>query len=226
VAAVRTPTANVVRAVAFATAVLLIATGCGGASSHYVVNKPSQTYFKLPKEWQATQLNGADMPEAAVLRDGAWTLFFAPEGVPKEALLGDPAEAIAPIGLMQVGQLEQGQYDAVTEKNLRVISFTTADGEDVSIDPLAADITQDDDLVRVIGIEPIVRDGLRGYRTRFELLAPAPAPSIVYDRITLVHDATHLLYSFRVYCTAACFGSYVDSINEIIASLRIRRDQP
>src|SRR5207248_8304679 len=81
VAALRTSTARAIRAVAFATVTLLLATSCGGASSHYVVNKPAQAYFKVPKNWQVTQITGDAFTTSAFLRANAWAVFFAPQGL-------------------------------------------------------------------------------------------------------------------------------------------------
>jgi hypothetical protein len=226
VAAGRTPTANLCRAVALATAIILTVTACGGASSHYVTNKEAETYFKVPKDWQAVQIRSDLFVTDDFLRSGAWAVFFAPDGIAPDALLNDPALATAPIGLALIGQLEQGSYDSFGELNLRAITYTDAEGNAAYIDPLELGNTQDDDIVRIAGIEAMTRDGLRGYRMRYQLLATATEPSIVYDQVKLVHDETHTFYWFRVVCKVECFNQYNDDIGKIFDSLRIRRDQP
>jgi hypothetical protein len=223
VAAARTPTASLVRAVAFATAVVLIATGCGGASSRYVSNKAAQTYFKLPKEWQATQLRGDSFP--FLVNDNVWAVFFAPEGLEPDALR-DLIQAPAPIGLALVGQIEQGDYDTFDDLSLRVIPYYDDSGQAQYLDPIEVLNKQDDDLVRIYGLEQIARDGLRGYRMRYQIALAPDQPPIVYDQTTMVHDATHTYYLFRVTCQPACFAEYNGDINTILESLRIRRDQP
>lgn len=222
-AAVRTPTANVLRAVAFATAVLLIATGCGGASSHYVSNKNAQTYFKLPKEWEATRIGGGSFP--FLINDNVWAIFFAPEGLQPDAL-GDLVQAPAPIGLALVGQIEQGDYDTFDDLALRAIPYADEAGEAQYVDPIDMLNKQDDDLIRIYEFEQVARDGLRGYRIRYQIAPTADSPRLVFDQTKLIHDATHTYYLFRVTCQTACFSQYNGDINEIVESLRIRRDQP
>jgi hypothetical protein len=226
VAAVRTPTANALRAVALATAAVLLVTSCGGASSHYVSNKEAETYFKVPKSWQSTRISSDFFASADFLRDGAWALFFSPDGIAPDALFADPGLATAPLGVALIGQLEQGSYDSFGELNLRAIPYTDAQGQAAFVDPLDLSNTQDDDVVRIAGIQTMTQDGLRGYRIRYQMVTTPPEPSVVYDQVKLVHDATHTYYLFRVMCRVECFNQYNDEISNIFDSLRVRRDQP
>ena len=105
VAAVRRPTAFVCRAVALATVTILFVSGCGGASSHYVVNKPAQTYFKVPKAWDVTQINGDAFTTREFLIHNAWAVFFAPAGLEPDAL-SDLVKSPAPLGVALIGQIE------------------------------------------------------------------------------------------------------------------------
>ena len=222
-AAVRTPTANVCRAVAFATAAALFAIGCGGASSHYVSNKPAQTYFKVPKEWNVTPLRGNSFP--FLINNSAWAVFFAPEGLQPDAL-GDLVQAPAPLGLALIGQIEQGDYDSFDDLALRLIAYTDANGESQYLDPIEVLRSQDDDLVRIYGLQQIARDGLRGYHIRYQIATAPNTPPIVFDQTKMVHDATHTYYLFRVTCQVGCFSEYAGDIDTIFNSLRVRRDQP
>jgi hypothetical protein len=225
VAAVRTPTANVFRAVAFATAAALIATACGGASSHYVVNKPAETYFKVPKNWAVTQINGDAFTTREFLVHNAWSVFFAPEGLQPDAL-SDLVTSPAPLGVALIGQIEQGDYDSFDDLSLRVIPYTDATGEANYVDPIDVLNKQDDDLVRIYGLTPITQNGLRGYRLRYQISTGPDTPPIVYDQTKMIYDATHTFYLFRVTCQVQCFADYTHDINTIFDSLRVRRDQP
>ena len=71
----------------------------------------------------------------------------------------------------------------------------------------------------------MTRDGLRGYRIRYQIVSKSAEPSVVYDQVKLIHDATHTYYLFRVVCKVECFNQYNDEIGQIFKSLRIRRDQ-
>ena len=221
-AAVRTPTANVFRAVALATAAVLLATSCGGTSSHYVSNKSAQTYFKVPKDWDVANLQPDRFP--FLINDNIWAVFFAPTGLHPDAL-DAPDKSPAPLGVVVVGQLEQNSYDSVNDLNLRIIPYTDAAGEAQYIDPLTLRTTQDDDIVRLVGMARITNDGLRGYRMRYEVTSNGMPPMMI-DQTTLIHDATHTYYQFSVTCTTPCFANYVGDINTILDSLRVRRDQP
>jgi hypothetical protein len=224
VAAVRTPTANVLRAVAFATAVMLLATGCGGASCHYVVNKPTDTYFKVPENWEVTQIQGDAFATREFLVSNAWAVFFAPKGLAPDALT-DLVQAPVPVGVALIGTIEQGDYDTFDDLSLREIPYTDETGEPSYLDPIEVVRSQDDDIVRMYGLEPINRDGLRGYRMRYQIGTGADTPPIIYDQTKMIHDATHTFYLFRVTCQVACFSEYSGDIDTIFNSLRVRRDQ-
>jgi hypothetical protein len=221
VAAVRKPTANVLRAVAFATAVMLLATGCGGASSNYVVFEPADTYFKVPKNWEVIPVEGGT--DASFLRGAPWMRFFAPEGLPP-ATLNDPYSSPAPLGLVTIGVIEQGVYDQFSDVRLRAILFTE-EGEQKYLDPIELVNSQDDDFVRVYALEAVQQDGLRGYSMRYRIRQDPAKPPLVYEQTTLVHDATHTYYSFSVVCPEQCFAANQDDINTIFDSLRVRRDK-
>lgn len=223
-AAVRTPTANALRAVAFATAAVFLATSCGGASSEYVVNKPAQTYFKVPNEWDVTQIQGDAFATREFLVRNAWAVFFAPEGLQPDAL-GDLVKSPAPLGVALIGTIEQGDYDSFDDLSLRVIPYTDETGEPGYLDPIEVLNKQDDDLVRIYGLEPISRDGLRGYRIRYQIATGPETAPLVYDQTKMIHDATHTFYLFRVTCQVGCFSEYSSDIDTIFDSLRVRRDQ-
>jgi len=216
----------VLRAVAFATVLILVATGCGGASSHYVVNKPAQTYFKVPKNWDVTQIRGDAFATREFLVSNAWAVFFAPEGLEPDAL-SDLVQAPAPLGVALIGTIEQGDYDSFDDLSLRVIPYTdAATGEPSYLDPIEVLQSQDDDIVHIFGLQHITRDGLRGYRMRYQIATDANSPPVVYDQTKMIYDATHTFYLFRVTCQVACFSGYQDDIDTIFDSLRVRRDQP
>ena len=222
-AAVWTPTANVLRAVAFATAVVLIATSCGGTSSNYVVYKPAETYFKVPKSWDVTP--ASDSENDAFLRGTSWARFFAPPGVPPEAM-NDPSKSIEPMGIALIGVIEQGVYDQFGDLQLRMIIFTLA-GEQQYVDPIELVNSQDDDFIRPLALEPIVQDGLRGYRVRYQIKQEDPQlPPLVWEQTKMVHDSTHTYYEFKVVCQLQCFAKNQSDIASIFSSLRVRRDQP
>ena len=203
---------------------LLVATGCGGASSHYVIHKPADTYFKVPKDWQVTQIRGDAFTTREFLVSNAWAVFFAPEGIQPDAL-GDIVQSPAPLGIALIGLIEQGDYDSFDDLSLRVIPYVDDLGAPSYLDPIEVLRSQDDDLVRIYGLEPITRDGLRGYRLRYQIATDADSPPIVYDQTKLIHDATHTFYLFRVTCQVACFSEYSGDIDTIFDSLRVRRDQ-
>jgi len=223
VAAVRTTTANAFRAVAIATAAALLVTACGGSNSHYVVNEPAQTYFKVPKDWEVIRIVDSELDEFLV--NNSWAVFFAPEGLQPDAL-NDLDQSPAPLGLAMIGQIEQGEFDTFSDLRLRAITYTDAMGELAYVDPLEVSTSQDDDIVRIYGAQTIARDGLRGYRIRYQIASGPDAAPLVYDKIQLIHDATHTFYLFRVTCQVACFSEYSGDINTIFDSLRVRRDQP
>jgi hypothetical protein len=214
-----------IRAVAFATAATLIVTGCGGTSSHYVVNKPAQTYFKVPKNWKVTQIAGDAFSTREFLIHNAWSVFFAPEGLQPDAL-ADLVQSPAPLGVALIGQIEQGEYDSFDDLSLRVIPYVDDTGAPNYLDPIDVLNRQDDDLVRIYGLTQITQDGLRGYRLRYQISTGPGAPPIVYDQTKMIHDATHTFYLFRVTCQLQCFSDYSHDIDTIFNSLRVRRDQP
>jgi hypothetical protein len=222
VAAARTPTAILVRAVAFATAVVLIATGCGGASSRYVTNEAAETYFKLPKEWQVTPVMGGN--EEGFLRGSPWAVFFAPEGTDVRTL-NDPNTSTVPLGRAVIGQIEQGVYDQFNDIRLRAILFVE-NGEVNYLDPIEVLNSQDDDFVRILGLEPVQQNGLRGYKLRYQIRQDPSLQPLVWEQTTLVHDPTHTYYSFSVVCPYECFARNQDDIAAIFESLRVRKDQP
>ena len=201
---------------------MLIATGCGGSSSHYVTFKPAETYFKVPREWDVRSVVGGN--DEAFLRGTPWRTFFAPEGTPPETM-NDPNATVTPLGLAVIGQVEQGVYDQFSDVRLRAIFFTEND-EVQALDPIELVNSQDDDFVRVLGLEAVQQDGLRGYRMRYQIRQDPTLPPLVWEQTTLVHDATHTYYSVRVGCPFECFVKYQDDIAEIFDSLRVRRDQP
>ena len=225
VAAVRRPTAFVCRAVALATVTILFVSGCGGASSHYVVNKPAQTYFKVPKAWDVTQINGDAFTTREFLIHNAWAVFFAPAGLEPDAL-SDLVKSPAPLGVALIGQIEQGEYDTLDDLSLRVIPYTDDTGQTTYLDPIDVLNRQDDDIVRIYGLQTIDRDGLRGYRLRYQISTGPDTPPIVYDQTKMIYDATHTYYLFRVTCQVQCFSDYSHDIDTIFNSLRVRRDQP
>jgi len=225
VAAVRTPTANLFRAVAFATAAALIATACGGSGSHYVVNKPAETYFKVPKNWEVTQIAGDAFTTREFLIHNAWSVFFAPEGLQPDAL-ADLVKSPAPLGLALIGQIEQGEYDSFDDLSLRAIPYVDDTGAPSYLDPIDVLNRQDDDVVRIYGLTTIAKDGLRGYRLRYQISTGPDTPPIIYDQTKMIHDATHTFYLFRVTCQVQCFSDYSHDIDTIFNSLRVRRDQP
>jgi hypothetical protein len=222
VAAARSPTASVVRAVALATAAVLVAANCGGSGSHYVSNKAAQAYFKVPKGWDVESVTPV-LPEF-LINDNSWAVFFTPKGLDREAAAKDPMNAPGPVGLALIGQLEQGSYDAVGDADLRAISLIDAANETRILDPLQLLISQDDDLVELLKFDRIAEDGLRGYRMRYKLMPPGS--QLLYDRAVMIHDATHTYYSFTVSCSVLCFEKYLDDIDTFFDSLRVRRDQP
>ncbi|MEO8695204.1 MAG: hypothetical protein ABI658_16885 [Acidimicrobiales bacterium] len=222
-AAVRTSTANVLRAVAFATAVLLLATACGGSSATYVVNKPAQTYFKVPKNWDVVPIVAPQ--DDQFLRGTSWARFFAPEGLPPD-VINDPSKSLEPVGMATIGQIEQGVYDQFSDVQLRAIVFTIA-GEQQYVDPVDLINSQDDDFIRLLAFEAVRQDGLRGYRLRYQIRQEDPLlPPLVWEQTKLVHDNTHTYYSVKVVCQIDCFVKFRSDIATIFDSLRVRRDQP
>ena len=225
VAAVRTPTANILRAVAFATAVMLLATACGGASSHYVVNKPAETYFKVPKKWEVTPIRGDAFATREFLVSNAWAVFFAPEGLEPDALT-DLVQAPAPVGVALIGTIEQGDYDTFDDLSLRVIPYTDDAGEAaVSRSDRGGPQPRRRHRAHLRARGRSTATACAGYRMRYQIGTGADTPPIVYDQTKMIHDATHTFYLFRVTCQVACFSEYSGDIDTIFDSLRVRRDQ-
>lgn len=208
----------------------LAASGCGRDSGRYVVNDRAELYFKVPRQWVADRLAPTVFNGSQYVGE-PWGYYFGTatlgEGNNQVSLtgLGQPGQSPTPVGLVTVGQLERGVFDDISIAELRSITLNV-DNEDRSIDPLQLLIDEEDDVLGLIAINQIERDGLRGFRLRYAVPNEAGDPTSVYERTVVLHDATRTLYVFRIACTTECFIQNRAAIDKIVNSLRIREDQP
>ena len=211
-----------------------LALGACGSGAEYVQNKDAQTYFKVPKGWQAVRiriddapivLEPATIPVADYLRDGAWAVVVAPKEVnPLEVLSGNPDVAG---GVFVIGTFENLAFGQIDNQFLRTIRLPTADGNSEAADPADAVVTREDDRVSSFSrFDEIATADMRGYHMRYAVRPQIGAVSMWTERVNIVHDPTRTFYAFQMSCNERCFAANQQAISEIFNTLRIRKDQP
>ena len=206
-------------------------TACG-SEYHYVSNRDSGAYFKVPDHWEVYGTGELMRSEDQFLSDdevddrtpSVWLRGFdaAEEPSPDHVL---DATATSPRGYAEVRALSETERDGLDYGALRRSGFPLHDpstGE--AVDPLEFAAQDPDGVITVLDYEDEgslgsleLDEGLRGVRivTRIALEDQEP---VVLEQVSVVDAATRRHYSFTVGCTERCWDANEDVIREIADS--------
>jgi hypothetical protein len=224
-------------------AVLLAAVlaGCGTSKYHYVTSKApklsykipvgtrqlrrqvvaADTYFKVPRAWAvySTEQMLAAMPGIESLSPGTLIELSEREHVTGFDASSDPSPAnlyavtTAPSGREIVHVLDDDERDSVSLSDLRNFPYPV-DGQDAEADSSEVEVLyRDDEVVRP--------GGFHGTQVLFNVKTDKGL-TYTLNQTTLTDSASRLLYTFLIGCEALCYGSNVDTINEVVASWTIK----
>ena len=214
-----------------ALAAVLALTACG-SDYHYVSNRESGAYFKVPDAWALydtgallrTEDDTLSDDEVDERSDAVWLRGFdaADEPSPEHVL---DATSAAPRGYAEVRALSAAERDGFDYAELRKAGFPLQDpttGE--SLDPLEVAAQGPGGVVTVLDYDdedPLgeldLGDGLRGIRLRTRI-EPEEGEPVILEQISVVDADTTRHYSFSVGCRRQCWDENEDVIREIADS--------
>lgn len=206
-----------------------------GSDYHYVSNRDSGAYFKVPDHWEVygtgdllrSEDSSLSEDEVDERDDAVWLRGFdaAEEPSPEHVL---DATATSPRGFAEVRALSASERDEFDYAALRRAGFPLHDpttGE--PMDPLVLD-AQGDGVVTVLEYDddgplgPLeLDDGFRGVRLRTRIAVGDEEP-VLLEQISVVDADTTRHYSFTVGCQRRCWDENESVIREIADSWTLK----
>ena len=221
-----------VRVGAFVALVAALALTACGSDYHYVSNRDTGAYFKVPDAWELydtadllrTEDDGLSDDEVDDRSESVWLRGFDAASEPSPAHVLDATSA-SPRGYAEVRALSASERDAFDYGELRRAGFPLHDpttGE--ALDPLEAAAQDPNGVVTVLDYDdedPLgqldLGDGLRGVRLRTRIAVEDGEP-VILEQINVVDADTRRHYSFTVGCERRCWDENEDVIREIADS--------
>ena len=192
----------------------LVAGACGSSGFHYVTNRKTGTYFKVPNGWKVFDQKDVAAGLKAAGEDPNESLLFAAafDAAPKPALehfLQLDPPSVQPAGIVQVLALNDTERDVVSLKAMRNLLVNVDNG-----------VAQSQ--VNVLGqLDLNPQGGLRGQRIVYEV-AQSTGKYIV-DQSTLVDEKTQKLWVFAVGCETDCYKSQRKQIDKVVSSWTVKK---
>jgi len=216
-------------------AVALSLTACG-SDYHYVSNRDSGAYFKVPDHWEIYGTGELLRTEDRWLTDdelddrtsSVWLRGFDGSDEPSPDHVLD-ATSTSPRGYAEVRALSASERDSIDYAELRRAGFPLHDpttGE--ALDPLEVAASDPDGVVTVLEYDdddplgPLeLGDGLRGVRLRTRIAVEDQEP-VILEQISVVDADTTRHYSFTVGCTRRCWDDNESMIEQIADSWTLK----
>ncbi len=205
--------------------------GCG-SDYHYVSNRETGAYFKVPDAWELYDTGDLLRTEDGTLSedeldersDSVWLRGFdAAEDPSPEHVLD--ATSSSPRGYAEVRALTASERDGFDYAELRKAGFPLHDpttGE--ALDPLEVAARDPNGVVTVLDYDdedPLgeleLGEGLRGVRLRTRIAVEDGEP-VILEQISVVDADTTRHYSFTVGCQRRCWDEHEDVIRTITDS--------
>jgi hypothetical protein len=216
-------------------AVALSLSACG-SDYHYVSNRDSGAYFKVPDHWEIYGTGELLRTEDRWLTDdelddrtsSVWLRGFDGSDEPSPDHVLD-ATSTSPRGYAEVRALSASERDSIDYAELRRAGFPLHDpttGE--ALDPLEVAASEPDGVVTVLEYDdddplgPLeLGDGLRGVRLRTRIAVEDQEP-VILEQISVVDADTTRHYSFTVGCTRRCWDDNESMIEQIADSWTLK----
>ena len=216
-------------------AAVLSLTACG-TDYHYVSNRDSGAYFKVPGHWEVYGTDELLQTEDRWLTDeevddrtaAIWLRGFDAADTPSPDHVLD-ATATSPRGYAEVRTLSASERDSFDYAELRRAGFPLHDpttGE--ALDPLELAAADPNGSVQVLDYDdddplgPLrLQDGFRGVRIRTRIAVGDEEP-VILEQISVVDADTTRHYSFTVGCTRRCWDENEDVIRQIADSWTLK----
>ena len=202
-------------AVAFALVSALAVGACTGSGYHYVTNKKTGVYLKVPHDWrvfdrdalaQGFKQGGGSLDEE--------TLFIAGfDSAPKPSIAHvaplDPGSD-HPTGLVRVKQLTGEERDVVSFQALRNLLLPVDQG-------------LQDNKMKLLGRADLApKGGLRGQRYIYQVVND-DGGSFIVDQTALVDNKTERLFMLAVACEAQCYASNRKTVDKVVTSWTVTK---
>jgi hypothetical protein len=203
--------------------------GCGAPEHRYIRSPQDVTAFKLPSSWAVYE--GNELTAAAFHQPVGgtieWVVGFdgSPEPSPGN-VIGSASSPVSPYpnGIARV--------DVIPVPENRAINIATLRNLVVPIDAIIRDEELPDDAVVIDTFDSsLFRDGLRGVRVEYEVLASAlararglqlpddePDEYVRVVQLAYIEEASGLTFVLAVMCSASCFERYGGEIDTVIDS--------
>jgi hypothetical protein len=204
---------------AFAAAVALTLSACGGARYQYVQNDDFGVYAKLPASWRIHDekqlFPDLSAQELKDFHQSNWMRTFTGDGLKADKSLlfvGDSAE---PVGMVKIQALTPQIREQISLASLRGFAALNDGSRDVLADPD----------IKVVKDEPVsFKGGFHGVHTVFETAVPnGGGATAVVDSTALLNDNSTVMYVFKVTCTSKCyFETHKDEIAKVVDSWTIQ----
>src|SRR4051794_13332049 len=187
---------------------------CGSSGFHYVTNRKTGTYFKVPTDWKVfdqkaitakLKANGVEADQAVLF---ATAFDAAPHPALEHFLQSDPPPA-QPTGVAQVRVLNDSERDVVSLRALRNLIYNVDDGVAQST-------------VNVLGqadLDP--PSGLHGQRIVYEV--QADSGKYIVDQSTLLDGKAQKVWVFAVSCQSACYLDQRSKIDKVVSSWTVKK---
>jgi hypothetical protein len=207
-----------------AAAAVLGVTGCGAPAYTYAIDKPDQTFFKVPSGWHqlsARQLAQAQQTMLGTTFAGApggqliWSAAFTPATTPAFGeLLFAMQDPVAYASVQSISPKLRGQLSFDQMRNL--VFYVTPEARQIAqaagrkLQPLA-----------VIHSGTIgTKDGIHGINELF-VISLNGVPH-AFDQTVLTNSTTTKLYLLLVQCAQNCFLAHQAQIHAVVSSFTVR----
>ena len=198
--------------------ILAVPSACSGSGFTYVENKETNTYFKIPDEWEVLDQNEVlgtlfRSPSPSTIggiERTLWAVGFDADDEPSAThILQSTADH--PAGYARVRALSEGEREGISLRAL----------QDVGAVPITSLQQQSSTSVREVETEDIVLEGgTHGRRAVYDVRLGLG--TLTYSQTALVDPATEKLYVFLIGCSASCYRTNQDMIEEVAASWTIK----
>jgi len=207
------------------TSVALVASGtllvaCAAPTHTYVASGDSTSFIRVPSNW--TQFKEAvfeaavypDDTNGKLLADTSWTVGFDGSSEPALEHVTNMA-ASAPAVYYSVRELN-GTTE-VTDEMMRNLLLPVSQQARITA-AAQGTLLAGFELLSDRTLEPV--DGVHGVHSRFNYRVDTTVQS--YEQKVLVNEDNTKLYTLFVHCSAQCFDTHADSLNDLLGSFTVR----
>ncbi len=198
--------------------ILTLLSACSGSGFSYVENAETNTYFKVPEEWEVfeqSEVMQSLFPNPSPGTIGAiertlWAAGFDSDEDPSASHILRPTSD-HPAGYASVRALSEEERESISLGGL----------QNAGAIPLTALQQQSSDSVREVEKEDIVLEGgTHGRRAVYDVrLGPG---TLTFSQTALIDPPTENVYVFLIGCSASCYRTNQDMIEEVVNSWTIK----